>query len=65
MNERPIGTETRSIDDQLEWLDDSHVLYGTFRSSKSATMDVFVAPLEGSEPARVFLPGAESPIVVR
>ena len=65
MTERPIGAETRSIDDQIEWLDDSHVLYGTFRSAKSATVDVYVAPLEASEPARVFLPAAESPIVVR
>jgi hypothetical protein len=65
MNESPIGAETRSIDDQIEWLDDSHVLYGTTRSSQSAVVDVWVAPIEGSEPARVFLPAAASPIVVR
>jgi hypothetical protein len=64
MNESPIA-ETRSIDDQLEWLDDAHVLYGTTRSSQSAIVDVWVAPIDGSEPARVFLPEAESPIVVR
>jgi hypothetical protein len=65
MTERPIGAETRSIDDQIEWLDDSHVLYGTQRSSQSAIVDTYVASIEGSEPARVFLPAAESPIVVR
>jgi hypothetical protein len=65
MTERPIGAETRSIDDQMEWLDDAHVLYGAQRSSQSAVVDVWVAPIEGSEPARIFLPTAESPIVVR
>jgi hypothetical protein len=65
MNERPIGAESRSVDDQVEWLDDSHVLYGMPRSSQSAVVDVWVASIEGSEPARVFLPAAASPIVVR
>ena len=58
-------TETRSIDDQIEWLDDSHVLYGTFRSSRSAVVDVSVASIDGNAPPVVFLPAAESPIVVR
>ena len=65
MNEKPIGAETRSIDDQIEWRDDAHVLYGAFRLARSAAVDVLVAPIEGNEPARVFLPGAESPAVVR
>jgi hypothetical protein len=65
MTERAIGAEARSIDDQIEWLDDDHVLYGTFRSAKPAAFDVYVSPIEGGESARVFLPGAESPIVVR
>jgi hypothetical protein len=65
LSERPIAAETRSIDDQIEWLDDTHVLYGVSRSSQSAMRDVWVAPLDGSGPARVFLPEAESPIVVR
>src|SRR6185295_8267405 len=33
MVEHPIEGETRSVDDQLEWLDDEHVLYGMRRSS--------------------------------
>jgi hypothetical protein len=65
MTERPIGAETRSIDDQIEWLDDAHVLYSTFRSAKSPLMDVYAAPIDGSEPVHVFVPAAESPIVVR
>jgi hypothetical protein len=65
LTDRPIAGETRSVDDQIEWLDDNHVLYGVPRSSQSAMRDVWVAPLDGSAPARVFLPEAESPIVVR
>jgi len=64
MAEREIAAETRSIDDQIEWLDDRQILYGVPRPS-SAITDVWVAPIEGSGPARVFLPQAESPIVVR
>ncbi len=65
MAERPIAAETRSVDDQIEWLDDLHVLYGVPRSSQSALVDVWVAPVDGSGPARVLLPEASSPIVVR
>lgn len=65
MAEQPIAAETRSIDDQLEWLDDSHVLYATARSSQSAIRDVWIAPITGTEPARPFLSQAESPTVVR
>jgi hypothetical protein len=64
MAERPIAAETRSVDDQLEWLDDAHVLYGMRRSSQSDLSDVWVSPIDGSSGARVFLPEAESPIIV-
>jgi hypothetical protein len=65
MVEHAIEGETRSVDDQLEWLDDEHVLYGMRRSSQSALSDVWVAAVDGSTPARVFVPEADSPIVVR
>lgn len=65
MTERPLAAETRSIDDQLEWLDDGHVMYATTRTSQSSVADVWVAPVTGTEPARPLLPEAESPIVVR
>jgi hypothetical protein len=64
MKEHAIEGETRSIDDQIEWLDNTRVLYGAPRSSQSAVRDVWVAPVEGPGPARVFLTEAESPIVV-
>ena len=65
MREEPIAAETRSIDDQLEWFDDAHVLYGVHRSSQSAMMDVWIAPIASGEAARPFLADAESPVVVR
>jgi hypothetical protein len=65
MKERPVAAESRSIDDQMEWLDNAHILYGTQRSSQTAVRDVWVAPIDGPGPAKVFLPEAESPIVVR
>jgi hypothetical protein len=64
MKERAIAGES-SADDQIEWFDDTHVLYAAPRSSQSATMDVWIAAIDGSEPSRVFLPEAESPVVVR
>lgn len=62
--ERIIPGETRFIDDQVEWLDGRRVLYGVPRRTTSVS-DVWVVPIDGSEPARIFLPQAESPIVVR
>jgi hypothetical protein len=65
MTEAPIEGESRSIDDQIEWLDDAHVLYAAPRSSDSPITDVYVAPVIGRQPSRVFLSMAQSPIVIR
>ena len=51
-------SETRSIDDQVEWLDDQRVLYGHLG-------DVWVARADGRGRPRVYLPNALSPAVVR
>ena len=64
MTERPIAAEARSIDDQLEWLDNAHVLYGVPSANRPSSQDVWVAPVDGGT-ARIFLADAESPIVVR
>ena len=50
--------ETRAVDDQAEWLDDSHVLYRIGE-------DLWQVPADGSGRARRFLAGADSPAVVR
>jgi hypothetical protein len=62
--ERIVAAETRYIDDQVEWLDDRHVLYAVPRRTTTMS-DVWVAAIDGAEPARIFLQQAESPIVVR
>lgn len=54
--------ETRSIDDQLAWLDDSHVMYGVPRDGGHS--DVWVSPLSGGTP-RLLVPDADSPAMVR
>jgi hypothetical protein len=48
MAERPIAGETRYVDDQVEWLDDAHVLYAMPRPG-SAVTDVWTAPVDGGE----------------
>ena len=65
LTEHEISTEHRSVDDQIEWLDDRQVLYGVPRPSPSAVSDVWVTPVDGSAEPRMFLPEAESPVVVR
>jgi hypothetical protein len=65
MTEHPVAGESRSVDDQIEWLDDGHVLYGVPRPNQPAVHDVWIAAIDGDAPSRVFLPEAESPIVVR
>jgi len=50
--------ERDPLDDQIEWLDDNHVLY---RSGEATWM----VPADGSGSPRRWLPGADSPAVVR
>jgi len=64
LTDRPVAAETRSIDDQIEWLDDDHILYAV-RRFQASNLDIWVAPIDNSAPARVFMPEAESPIVAR
>jgi hypothetical protein len=57
MRETPIS-DARSVDDQVEWLDDAHVLYGVDGA-------VWEADADGSgEPTR-FIARGDSPAVVR
>jgi hypothetical protein len=58
--------ETRSVDDQVEWLDDNTVMYGLNRSgTQAATTDVWSVPADGTGTAKVLIPQAWSPAVVR
>ena len=51
-------TELRSIDDQIEWLDDRQVLYGDGSA-------VWITAADGSGQPRKFLSQASSPVVLR
>ena len=57
MRETPLA-ETRSVDDQAEWLDDDRVLYGVDGA-------VWQVPADGSGQPRRYLARAGSPAVVR
>ena len=58
-------SETRSVDDQVEWLDNGRILYGLPEESGSATTHVWVVPADGSGQPEIFLEQASSPAVVR
>jgi hypothetical protein len=62
MADRPIASAYYFVDDQVEWLDNLHILYAL---PHMGTADVWVASIDEGEPAGVFLHDAESPIVVR
>lgn len=56
MTETPVA-ETRSIDDQVEWLDNSTLLYGN-------GSDTWMAAADGTGSPRRFLSSALSPVVI-
>ena len=57
--------ETRSVDDQVAWLDATHVLYGLPRGGAGAARsDVWSVPADGSGHPSVLIPDAWSPAVV-
>jgi hypothetical protein len=57
MKETPL-VESRPLDDQIEWLDDEHVLYGSGE-------EVWTMPADGTGTPRRWLAEANSPAVVR
>ncbi|MFY1636627.1 TolB family protein [Solwaraspora sp. WMMB335] len=66
------GTETllaenRSVDDQVEWLDDDEVIYGLPRTGggTAATSDVWRVPADGTGTPQVLVHDAWSPAVIR
>jgi hypothetical protein len=53
-----VLAETRSVDDQVEWLDDGRILYGL-------RGDIWVVRADGKGRPRLYIPDALSPAVVR
>ncbi|MCY1138180.1 hypothetical protein OWR29_09240 [Actinoplanes sp. Pm04-4] len=62
-----VSSEQRSVDDQVEWLDDATLVYGLPRTDTNgaATSDIWRVPADGSGPPQVLVPDAWSPAVVR
>ena len=58
-----ILAETRSVDDQVEWLDNNAILYGLV--DPAPWMNIMIVAADGSGQPRVFATGAASPAVVR
>ena len=59
--------EPKHIDDQIEWLDDGHILYAVGHSTSAAQRraDIWRLAIDGASPPVVFLNDAESPAIVR
>jgi Tol biopolymer transport system component len=62
--ETPLS-ERRSVDDQLEWLDNENVLYAVPSAESSAGADIWRADAGGQGMPGLFLPLAYSPAVIR
>lgn len=61
-----VLAETRSVDDQVEWLDDSTVLYALPRAgSEATTSDIWQVPADGTGEPTVLVPQGSSPAVIR
>ena len=61
-----VVNESRSVDDQAEWLDNDHVLYALPRNvAGSGTTDIWLARADGTGTPELFVPDASSPCVVR
>src|SRR5215510_4884660 len=60
--ETPLA-EKRSVDDQLEWLDNGHVLYSLpeAENGSSASTNIWLAAVDGASAPRLFLKKAYSP----
>lgn len=64
-NEEVVLPEPNNVDDQVEWLDDSTVIYGLLRSDGSGDSDVWSAPSDGSAAPTLLIEHASSPAVIR
>ncbi|MGY4858303.1 TolB family protein [Cryobacterium sp. AP23] len=64
-NRETVLPETRSVDDQVEWLDDSTLLYGLPRADAPGDSDIWSVQASGDSAPELFIEHAWSPAVVR
>jgi dipeptidyl aminopeptidase/acylaminoacyl peptidase len=60
--ERPLNQNRRSVDDQVDWFDDTHVVY---HDSASEGTGIWVLSVDGVTPPQLLLTNAYSPAVQR
>ena len=60
--DRALTSETRSVDDQVDWLDDDHVMYSMI-SERGA--DIWSLRVDDREPPTLLMRAASSPAIVR
>jgi hypothetical protein len=67
LSETVLSTETHNVDDQVEWLDDGHLLYGlpAAPAPAGAVTNVWSLATDGSGPPQLLASGAWSPAVIR
>ena len=63
MTETLVSTETRSLDDQVEWLDDRRVVY--YLTGGSTAAYVWAVTVDAGTPPALLLASAYSPAAVR
>ena len=64
-NKETVMPDPRNIDDQIEWLDDSTLLYGVPREGQPGDSDVWSIPADGRGASALFIEHATSPSAVR
>lgn len=57
--------ESRSVDDQVEWLDNSRILYSLSEQPGTTASNVWMVPADGSGAPELFMKNASSPVVVQ
>lgn len=60
-----LAGETRNVDDQIEWLDDSTILYGLPRAGEPGVTDVWALATSEDATPRLMIEQAWSPSVLR
>jgi hypothetical protein len=61
-HEHPLNQVSRSVDDQVDWFDNDHIVY---HDSAQEGTGIWLLAIDGVDPPRLLLPDAYSPAVTR
>ena len=64
MQETPLNGESRSIDDQVEWFDNEHILYGLLDPA-GGTSNIWMLNINDGSAPKLLIARASSPAVIR